>query len=243
MLRDACKSKGSRACALALTLLSSMSLGCRTSGSADAPGSSSASERAVADADEGQGAGEAEPPGYPGELISTTALTDAFLVRQKLSGRYGERKFSFEAVLQLRDGQLTVLGLTPFGAKAFVLEQRGTEVDFRALIDRDMPFPPAFMLQDIHRVWLWHHRLPWGAGPPAEDQPVVEIAGERVREEWSEGVLNARSFERLDGSPAGTIRVEYVGGQREGAPAERVILDNGWFGYRLEIETVEWRSL
>lgn len=186
--------------------------------------------------------GEAEA-GYPGELVSTDEIEGEFMARQKLSGSFGDKQFRFEAVLQMRDGTLTVLGLTPFGTKAFLLEQRGTKVEFKALIDREIPFPPEYMLQDIHRTWFWHARLPWGASPPSEDPAVAEVDGERVTEQWSANGLVRRSFERLDGAPEGSIRVDYMGGHREGRPAKQVVLDNGWFGYRLEIETVEWRRL
>ena len=187
--------------------------------------------------------GASQSPGYPGELISTADMQRDFIARQQLSGRFGEREFKFEAVLQLRDGTLTVLGLTPFGTKAFVLEQTGTEVRFEALIDREMPFPPEYMLQDIHRAWFWHARLPWGDRPPAEAEPSVEVAGERVRETWTENGLVRRSFERLDGARAGVIRIDYLGGHQTGRPAKQVVLDNGWFGYRLEITTTQWRDL
>lgn len=181
--------------------------------------------------------------GYPGELISTEAMTQDFLARQRLEGKFGDREFKFDAVLQFRDGTLTVLGLTPFGTKAFVIEQTGTEVSFTSLIDREIPFPAEYMLQDIHRAWLWHKRLPWADQPPNEATPSAEIAGERVTETWTENGLVRRTFERLDGEPEGQIRIDYMGGHRTGRPAKHVILDNGWFGYRLEIETMQWRAL
>jgi len=183
------------------------------------------------------------PIGYPGELISTDELTGDFLARQRLEGKFGEREFKFEAVLQLRNGTLTVLGLTPFGTKAFVLEQTGTEVTFKALIDREIPFPPEYMLQDIHRAWLWHVRLPEADQPRPPGSSSVEVAGERVTETWTEDGLVQRTFERLDHEPSGAIRVDYIGGHRSGQPAKKVVLDNGWFGYRLEIQTTQWREL
>jgi hypothetical protein len=99
------------------------------------------------------------------------------------------------------------------------------------------------MLQDIHRAWLWHARLPWGDAPPDEAAPSVEIAGERVTEQWSENGLVRRTFTRLDGQPPGEIRIDYIGGHRTGRPAKQVVLENGWFGYRLEIQTTDWRML
>jgi hypothetical protein len=193
----------------------------------------------------GDGPTDVQSPetGYPGELISTEDMSRDFLARQQLSGKFQDRDFKFEAVLQLRNGTLTVLGLTPFGTKAFVLEQTGTEVSFKPLIDREIPFPPEYMLQDIHRVWFWHVRLPWGDQPPNEQNPSVEVAGERVTETWTENGLVRRTFERLDGAREGIIRVDYIGGHRTGRPAKQVVLDNGWFGYQLEITTTEWRDL
>lgn len=181
--------------------------------------------------------------GYPGELISTELLTRDFLARQQLAGKFGDREFKFEAVLQLRDGTLTVLGLTPFGTKAFVLEQTGTEVRFEPLIDRELPFPPEYMLQDIHRAWFWHVQLPWRDEPPNQPNPSAELAAERVTETWTENGLVRRTFERLDGAREGIIRIDYLGGHRTGRPAKQVVLDNGWFGYRLEITTTQWRDL
>jgi hypothetical protein len=193
---------------------------------------------------ETSGEPSAEPsPGYPGELIPTQDMGPDFLARQKLTGSFGEREFAFEAVLQLRDGTLTLLGLTPFGTKAFVLTQTGTEVAFELLIDRELPFPPEYMLQDVHRAWLWQARLPWGDGPPPDEASTTEVAGERVTEQWTANGLVRRSFTRLDDAPPGEIRIDYIGGHRTGRPAKQVVLDNGWFGYRLEIETIDWRAL
>lgn len=183
------------------------------------------------------------PPGYPGELIPTQELEGQFMARQKLKIVFEEREFEFGAVLQIAEGKLTVLGLTPFGTKAFVLTQTGSEVEFEALLDREMPFPPEYILQDIHRTLLWGARLPWGAEGPEGGEGSVEVAGERVTERWSEAGLEQRSFERLDGQPAGVISVEYVGGHRPERPAKKVIMRNGWFGYDLTIQTTQWRDL
>jgi hypothetical protein len=217
------------------------------------PATEPASDTAVVVESSADGSGEPEPgPGYPGELISTADMGRNFLARQKLRGTFGEQAFAFEAVLQLHGGKLTVLGLTPFGTKAFVLTQIGTDVEFQPLIDREIPFPPEYMLQDIHRAWLWHARLPWGDAPPtlanqpdATDlsAPSIEVAGERITEQWSENGLVRRTFVRLDGQPPGDIRIDYIGGHRTGRPAKQVVLENGWFGYRLEIQTTDWRLL
>jgi hypothetical protein len=224
-----------RAARVALIPILLVLAGCRTSRTGDQPegGSDPVIEHE----------GEQPAIGYPGTLIASTELGDDFMARQKLAGEFEGQEFRFEAVLQLSKGVLTVIGLTPFGSKAFVLIQSGTEVDFQLLMDRPLPFPPEYMLQDIHRTWFWHTRLPWKDGAPAEDAPEIEFEGERIREQWTGGALVRRTFERVDGVPAGVLRIDYIGGHRTGKPAPHVVIDNGWFGYRLEIETAQWRPL
>lgn len=229
---------------LALALALTTTLACHTGRGQTEPSATGEASRVEDPGREPAAGTDADgPAGYPGELISTAELDGDFIARQKLAGEFRDHAFKFEAVLQLRGGTLTVLGLTPFGTKAFVLTQSGTEVEFEALIDRELPFPPEYILQDIHRAWLWGARLPWGHGPPDSAEAEVEVAGERVSETWTANGLVRRSFERLDGEPEGQIRIDYIGGHRRGRPAKEVVLHNGWFGYDLTIETIEWRSL
>ena len=66
-------------------------------------------------------------------------------------------------MLQKTPGTLTLVGLTPYGSRAFLLQQTKGDVQFTKYIPRELPFPPTFMLLDIHRVldqWL---------GPPLPD--------------------------------------------------------------------------
>jgi hypothetical protein len=181
-------------------------------------------------------------PGYPGTLVDPAGVPRDFLMRQHIRGAWKELRFSFEAVVQKRGDALTVLGLTPFGAKAFTLVQVGTDVRFTLDLPHDMPFPPEYILRDVHRAFLWDVELPWGTRGKDGDN-VATVAGERVAEAWRDGALVTRSFAAISGSPAGTIAVTYGDGMRDGVPAGMVVLDNGWFGYRLEIEIVEWRPL
>lgn len=181
-----------------------------------------------------------QPPpagGYPGELVSTEAMGQDFLLRQRVSATYGEHNTSFEAALQLREGALTVLGLTPFGSKAFVLTQTGTEVAFEKFVDRELPFPPDYILLDIHRALF----MTVGDGVLADGEHSAERAGERITESWSGGRLRRRIFARLDGQPAGEIVVRFEDGHVPGQVPGVMELSNGWFGYRLEIRTLSGR--
>jgi hypothetical protein len=166
-------------------------------------------------------------------LLPTEQLGKGFMAQQRLSGKYGDKEFAVDMVLQLAGGKLTLVGLTPFGTRAFVLEQQGTEIKLEKFIDREMPFDPRYVLDDIHRVFFrgLHE------GDASRDEH-----GERVTEERENGVLAERRFTRLDGNPKGEVVITF-----EGAPspvvAPRVTLVNGWFGYTLRVDTAAQQYL
>ena len=213
-----------------LLLLPILLLACRTEGSSEPPDDAGGTE-------EGQ-----LPTEYPGTLVEIGKVSRDFMMRQKLSGSWQDMKFSFEAVVQKQGDKLTVLGLTPFGTKAFSLVQTGTEVEFEKYVDREMPFPPEYILQDIHRVFLYDVELPWGlTGEDGLNEATVH--DELVHEEFVDGRLVSRRFARSSGYPEGEIRVDYEGGTADGVPAKNVSFSNGWFGYRLEIKTTLYQPM
>ena len=123
--------------------------------------------RAVATARLAAPAAARPAPPSPADIPPADAIPGVFAVRQKLTAQSRQGGGSFEAVLQKQPGKLTLLGLTPFGSRAFLLEQTGADVKFTSYLPRELPFPPTFMLLDVHRVfgqWL---------GPP--------VAGRRAR--------------------------------------------------------------
>lgn len=176
---------------------------------------------------------------YPGTLAPALSGPD-FLARQRLLGTAQGRSFHGEAVVQKQGEALTLIGLTPFGTKAFVARQQGGQVESQVLApEGKLPFPPRFMLLDVNRVLF----LGLPGAPLADGTHTGELHGERVTEVWQGGALLERRFERADGEPAGTVAVTYEGGMREGKLPARVRLDNGWFGYAIAIETVQWQAL
>ena len=143
-------------------------------------------------------AAELPPPGMrsPG----------TFDLRQKLTATLAEGGGSFEAVLQKQPGTLTLVGLTPYGSRAFLLQQTKGDVQFTKYIPRELPFAPTFLLLDIHRVlatWL---------GPPL---PAGERSGqagdETIHERWQDGKLIERTFASAKAQAAGTITITYAG--------------------------------
>lgn len=177
----------------------------------------------------------------PGELVPTSDIPGAFLWRQQITGEYGPRTVSFEAAVQKKADVLTVLGLTPFGTRAFVIEQRGTQFTFTKSVPDELPFPPRNMLLDIHRAWFM--RLPDDAAAK-DGVRTGERAGELITETWRGGRVLERRYRRLDGAPAGDVVVRYgPEGMQDLEPPAEVVIDNGWYGYRLVVKTVEQRRL
>src|SRR5689334_10629823 len=94
------------------------------------------------------------PPGDPGTLDPHVGRGVDVMYRQRLTFLQGDEARSFDVVLQLRGDVLTVVALTPFGGRAFSIEQRGSEVTVESASERDLPVPPRRILVDVHRVML-----------------------------------------------------------------------------------------
>jgi hypothetical protein len=177
-------------------------------------------------------------PPAPADIPPADALPGTFTVRQKLKATSAKGGGSFEAVLQKRPGKLTLLGITPYGSRAFLLEQTGSNIQFTSYIPRDLPFPPNFVLLDIHRVlddWL-------GPPPPGgEGERSGNKQGEQIHERWRGGRLTERTFTSTSTSTsagaAGVITATYDGDGPSGLPAH-VKLVNARLGYEITIDTV-----
>lgn len=179
-----------------------------------------------------------EPPRpYSGPLDSPGIYAGDFTYRQRIVATFGAHTQSFDVIVQKRGDVLTVVGLTPFGSRAFVLEQAGERIRFESFVPQKLPFPPEYMLIDIHRV------LFSGVGAPGQvlgdGNHEKAQDGEILTEDWLGGRLFVRRFRRADGDPRGVITVTYRDGlPPSGEPAQEVSLDNGWYGYRLQVTTV-----
>jgi hypothetical protein len=185
---------------------------------------------------------------YGGPLVDPATVPHDFLDRQQITATYGERTARFDAVLQKRGPELTILALTPFGSRAFVLRQLRAEVTFQSFVPQTMPFPPKYILIDVQRVYFaWAEPSPdAGASPDLEARDRrVERDGEIETEHWEGGTLRRRTFRRGDGEPPGEITIDYggTGMSADGTPPAHVTFVNGWYGYRLEIATVSHQPL
>jgi hypothetical protein len=181
------------------------------------------------------------PPARPivpptaAELPPPDAIPGTFAVRQKLTASSAKGGGSFEVVLQKQPGTLTLVGLTPYGSRAFLLVQKQGDVQFTSYVPRELPFPPTFMLLDIHRVLGRWIGPPLGAGERTD-----QVGDETIRERWQDGKLLERTFTNANGSPSnppGTITVSYKGYGTSNL-ASNITLENRRLDYRIVIETV-----
>lgn len=179
---------------------------------------------------------------YPGPLHAPSTYPRDFALDQTVTAHHAQGSDTFRAVVEKNGDALVMVGLGPHGGRAFVLAQEGDAIRFESQLPRELPFPPRYMLLDVHRAWL----LGLPGAPLADGEHQGELEGEEITETWADGRLLARTFRRLDGRPAGLVRITYQGGLSTDLSAEpptRVELDNGWFGYRLVIEGITLRAL
>jgi hypothetical protein len=182
------------------------------------------------------------PTAPPGVLHTPSDYAGDFALDQHVTASFGDDSQSFRAVIEKRGDSLVMVALGPSGSRAFVLAQRGHEVTFESHLPRALPFPPEYMLLDVHRAWLVG--LP--GAPLADGSHTATIDGEEVTEVWADARVQSRAFRRLDGTPPGLLTITFEGGldPRVDQPAPtRVVLDNGWFGYRLVLDELSRRAL
>jgi hypothetical protein len=179
------------------------------------------------------------PGTYPGELLDPAEFAGDFMLRQHIQGSYGAREVAFDAVVQKQGDTLLVLTLTPYGSRAFVVEQRGQEVRVENFTHRELPFDPRFILLDVQRTFL----LGLPGAPLKDGWHRARVENEIVREHWQGGRLHERRYARRDRKPKGEIIVRYEGGYLPGEAPPLIVLVNEWFGYRLTLQTSDFQVL
>ncbi len=185
---------------------------------------------------------ETPPPAPPGVLHAPASYAVDFAIDQRVTARFGEEAQSFRAVVEKNGDSLVMVALGPTGGRAFVLAQHGDEVSFESHLPRELPFPPEYMLFDVHRTWL----VGLAGAPLADGEHRGVIDDEEVVETWASGRLAVRTFRRLDDHPPGVVTITYEGGldPRVDQPAPaRVVIESGWFGYRLELDQLTRHAL
>jgi hypothetical protein len=177
------------------------------------------------------------PVAMRGVLRSTADLAPPFTVQQRIHGKYAGGDATIDCVVQLQDGKLTVVGLTPFGSRAFVIQQTGVEVKFEKYIDRDLPVEPEAVLYDIHRVFF-RQLPPRTSDGVSEGQDEMDL----VHERWVDGHIVERRFQSMEG-PVNNLVVVTFSGPPAPVIAPKVRITSSAYAYTLEIENTEQKTL
>ena len=167
---------------------------------------------------------------YPGELRAPATLGFDVVWQQRVTAAWGDgEQRGFDAAVQKRGGRLSVLGLSPTGSLGFAFVLQDGAIAVTNNTEMELPFPPRFIVLDVQRVFY-----PWLGEGTAEG----DVDGEHVVETRDAvGRLVERRFRRLVGPPAGELVVRYEWGDADRRGPVRAELDNGWFGYRLIVDT------
>jgi hypothetical protein len=160
----------------------------------------------------------------PGPMAPIDQFPTEFMLRQFVTASWGEQgdAQSFEAVVQQVDGVLTILALSRSGQTGFVVTYDGADVSIENHTDRELPFPPEFMVGDVQRVFY-----PW---------PHQTYGDVSVTEDVVDGRPSQRTFSRPTESGQQTTTVE-LSDWGEIVPAHAEL--RSWYGYTLSIETYE----
>ncbi|HXZ85722.1 MAG TPA: DUF3261 domain-containing protein [Myxococcota bacterium] len=91
-------------------------------------------------------------PDCPGPLRSTRDLEGDWTVHERIRVVGDGVDESFGLVLQKTGPKLVLVGLTPFGAKAFGVTQIGVQTWSQSFLGRALAVPPENVLRDVHRA-------------------------------------------------------------------------------------------
>lgn len=133
-----------------------------------------------------------ETPRPMGTLHAPSDYAVEFTIDQQVRVEYGTESQSFRAVVEKRGDRIVMIGLGPHGGRAFVLTQEGNAVTFDSQLPQELPFPPEFMLMDLHRTWFKAVPHEGASMPDGEHEAFVD--GETIRETWLGGRLQSRRF-------------------------------------------------
>ncbi len=164
-------------------------------------------------------------------LPPVAGLGGDFVWRQRIVARHAKGDMSFGSVLEKRGNHLTLLGLTPFGTRAFLLEQDGARFHFRTFMPQRLPFPPEYILTDVHRVFHlsasepqgWHCRLHTKV---------------RTCDYWHGSRLLKRALFHNTSPKRAFVTISYGEGYVSHRPPRHITLVNHEYGYSLDITTL-----
>jgi hypothetical protein len=101
-------------------------------------------------------------------LRSTDEIHGDFVLRLRVRVVAEKVDFPFQLIVQKRDRELVLIGLSPLGAKLFTTVQTGLDTRVDALPGAVLPIPPLNVLRDLHRLRFSEASPPIATGETAE---------------------------------------------------------------------------
>ena len=90
-------------------------------------------------------------PDCPGTLVPTQQLEGEWVIQERARIFAPRIDEAYTLVLQKRGPSLVLVGITPFGAKAFAVTQIGMQTFAESYLGPP-PVPPENVLRDLHRA-------------------------------------------------------------------------------------------
>jgi hypothetical protein len=156
-------------------------------------------------------------PATPRPLVAPAALGSDRVVSQVVRAAYGARELTFNCVVTVKDGAMTLVGLNSLGIRLFTIRYDGTRVDAETAPGMQDPLMPERLLADLQLVF-------W---PLASLEKPMRDSGWQLSEP-SPGTRRLRRSERL-------IAEAHYGGSD--AWIGRSWLVNFEHGYSLQIDS------
>lgn len=165
-----------------------------------------------------------------------------FIARQKLSGKFRDQEFQGEVIVQKLFGELTIIALTPFGSKAFVIKQTKDRIEATSLMPQELFFPFEFMVLAIHRsLFIGHGK--------AEKLQHIDgkisffYKGIRIHEIWREGKLIERHFFTKQEPSTLEFSIHYGEGMKGIILPPQIDMIDHRIGYQIQVQTVQFQQL
>lgn len=169
-------------------------------------------------------------------LRPPSTLEHDFMARQELtvSPERGE-PHTFQGVLQKRGNTLTLLALTPFGTRAFAVEQHGHDVRSQSYVDQPLPMSPEHIIADVNCALFPY----FGAPSSGTSEREANVGGVIVFERWLNGYLVERRLHERDPGSSDAIVVRYEYGSDDRLLPVRIELANSRLRYSIAVLTLE----
>jgi hypothetical protein len=165
-----------------------------------------------------------------------------FTLDQTVEATARGRTQTVRVIAEKSGDTLRLVGLTPFGVRAYVITQEGLDVRAEVQLEGGLPFPPEHVVLDLHRTFL--AGFPADAGATPDGRREFTAGGDAFADEIRGGrVVRRRVVPAEPGADVLDVRYEPEGVALDGTPPPRAVVHHERLGYTLVITTTSSRRL